>query len=200
MTLQKPDNEACSYDERSEDFGYMVETASELDLPDGFSAEVFGGNIVVSPWSRGSYFRPMNSLLNQLEPHAPESHVTSGAPFKFVFPNHAAAVGPDVWVADEDMIEIDSSKLPGEALSLVAELTSPSTRGRDLTTKADLYGHAGVPVYLLFDMKEQRCTVYSEPSSRYGYQSLVAVEFGKPVQVPEPFGFELDTSAFKRQR
>jgi hypothetical protein len=29
-------------------------------------------------------------------------------------------------------------------------------------------------------------------------QAQVPVEFGKPVRVPEPFDFELDTAAFKR--
>jgi Uma2 family endonuclease len=88
--------------------------------------------------------------------------------------------------------------LPGEALSLVGELTSPATRGNDLHVKVDIYGRASVPVYLLFDMKDQRLTVYSDPAPDHGYQSQVSVEFGKPVHVPDPFDFELDTTAFKR--
>jgi hypothetical protein len=41
----------------------------------------------------------------------------------------------------------------------------------------------------------RRLTVYSDPSER-GYQTQTTVVFGKPVTVPAPFDFELDTSAF----
>ncbi|WP_205324135.1 Uma2 family endonuclease [Glycomyces sp. YM15] len=73
-------------------------------------------------------------------------------------------------------------------------MTSTSTRGNDLTVKLDVYGRS-VPIYLLFDMKKQDLTVYSDPSER-GYQTHTTVAFGKPVTVPAPFDFELDTSAF----
>jgi hypothetical protein len=52
-----------------------------------------------------------------------------------------------------------------------------------------------VPVYLLFDMKKRELTVYSDPSER-GYLTHTTVQFGKPVQIPDPFDFELDTTAF----
>lgn len=197
MTLRKSDTQAQVYDESDQDFSYLVDTASELDLP-GLSAEVFGRNIVVSPWSRGSYLKGMRSLLRQLRANAPEGHDAGEAPVLFVFPQRSGALGPDIWVADVDLIDIDSNQLPGEALSLVGELTSPATRGNDLHAKVDIYGHAGVPIYLLFDMKEEVLTVYSDPSPKRGYQAQVSVEFGEKVYVPEPFGFELDTAAFKR--
>ncbi|WP_051392836.1 Uma2 family endonuclease [Glycomyces arizonensis] len=198
MNLQKRDNEALSYDERSEGFGYMVETASELDLPDGLNAEVFGRNIVVSPWSKAYYGTGMMSLLDQLNAHAPDGHKAREAPFLFVFPEWGA-LGPDVYVLETDMMNIDSNQIPGEALSLVAELTSTATRDNDRNQKKDIYGRSGVPVYLLFDMKERALTVYSDPSRKRGYQAQVTVDFGKSAYVPEPFDFELDTSAFKSQ-
>ncbi|MFC3495183.1 Uma2 family endonuclease [Glycomyces rhizosphaerae] len=138
-------------------------------------------------------------MARQLDRHASEGYEAGTEPFLFVFPEHAGAFGPDIWVADVDLIDIDSNRLPGEALSLVGELTSPATRDNDLNEKVAIYGRAGVPVYLLFDMKEQVLTVYSDPSERRGYQTQVAVEFGLSVRIPEPFDFELDT-AFKRNQ
>jgi Uma2 family endonuclease len=199
MTLQKPDTQAQAYDEPDQDFGYLVATASELDLP-GLSAEVFGRNIIVSPWSKGKYHKPMRSVVRQLDRHASEGYEAGAEPFLFVFPEHSGAFGPDIWVADVDLIDIDSNRLPGEALSLVGELTSPATRDNDRNEKVAIYGRAGVPVYLLFDMKEQVLTVYSDPSERRGYQTQVAVEFGQPVRIPEPFDFALDTTAFERKQ
>ena len=96
------------------------------------------------------------------------------------------------------MVDIDSNKIPGEALSLVAELTSPATRHFDRREKVDVYG-AAIPVYLLFDMKEHVLTVYSDPSMR-GFRQQISVEFGEPVHIPAPFDFELDTTAFKRKQ
>jgi hypothetical protein len=50
-----------------------------------------------------------------------------------------------------------------------------------------------VPVYLLLDMQVKEITVFSEPSEK-GYQAHRTVPFGKPLWIPEPFGFDLDTS------
>ncbi|WP_205323972.1 Uma2 family endonuclease [Glycomyces sp. YM15] len=198
MTLPKPDTTEQSYDDDRAVFRRLLNTASDWDM-DGFNAEVFGRNIVVSPWSKGSYRRPMKSLVRQLDQHAPEGHEAGAEPFLFVFPEHSGALGPDICVADVEMVDIDSNLLPGTALSLVAELTSPATRKNDFTAKAVIYGRAGVPVYLLFDMKERMLTVFSDPSPRHGYQSRTSAEFGKPVHVPEPFDFELDTTAFNSE-
>lgn len=197
MTLPKPDTAGHSYDEERAVFSRLVDTASDWDMV-GFDAEVFGRNIVVSPWSKGSYLRPMKSLVRQLDRRAPEGHEAGAEPFLFVFPERSGALGPDVWVAHEDAFDTDSNRLPGDALSLVAELTSPATRDRDLHDKVEVYGRSGVSVYLLFDMKEQMVTVYSDPSRKHGYQSQTSAEFGDPVHVPAPFDFELDSSAFKR--
>ncbi|WP_199037862.1 Uma2 family endonuclease [Glycomyces salinus] len=198
MTLERSQPATHDYDDPDLSFRHLVRTAGDLDLPDGLNAEVFGGTIVVSPWSKGLYSKPMLALLKQLNAHAPEGHAAREAPFLFEFANSSGAAGPDVYVVDLDMIDLDSNVLPGQALSLVAELTSNATRENDLGWKLDIYGTSGVPVYLLFDMKEKQVTVYSKPSAK-GYREHSTVEFGKPVHVPAPFEFGLDTSAFKRE-
>ncbi|GGR70118.1 hypothetical protein GCM10010252_05340 [Streptomyces aureoverticillatus] len=52
-----------------------------------------------------------------------------------------------------------------------------------------------VPVYLVLDMQAEEITAFWDPSPK-GYQSRTTVPFGKALHVPEPFGFELDTSGF----
>lgn len=52
-----------------------------------------------------------------------------------------------------------------------------------------------MPIYLLFDMKKRELTVHSDPPDR-GYKTSTTEAYGKPVRIPAPFGFELDTSAF----
>ncbi|HTK61499.1 MAG TPA: Uma2 family endonuclease [Pseudonocardia sp.] len=178
-------------------FPRLLDILEDLDqrVPEGFRTEIVGGGIFMSPWSRGSYMPIMNELINQLSGHAPDGHMTAGFPCLFVFPEVERAFGPDIYVADADAINIPSTRLPGEALALAAELTSGSTRGHDWGDKLEAYGKAGVPVYLLVDMQKETISVFSAPSS-HGYQARATVEFGQKIHVPEPFDFTLDTASF----
>ncbi|KAF4410229.1 Uma2 family endonuclease [Streptomyces lycii] len=176
------------------DFGELCRTVEALHLPDGYRAEIIRGKIVVSPWSRAYYWRPVKSLRRQLEPHAPEGHDADTAPFLFVFPEAARAYGPDLFVADEAAFEHHSVRIPGEALSLVAQLTPVSAKDEDWSEKLAVYGRQ-VPVYLLVDMQAETVTVFWGPSGQ-GYRSRTTVPFGEKLRVPEPFGFELDTDGF----
>jgi hypothetical protein len=56
-----------------------------------------------------------------------------------------------------------------------------------------------VPVYLLLDMQEHTATVFWQPSTQ-GYVSRLTVPFGERLRLPEPFDYELDTSAFTLTR
>lgn len=177
------------------DFEALCRTLLSMEVPDGYRAEIIRGSIVMSPWSRGFYLPVMRSLRNQLEPHAPAGDFVETSPFLFTFPGQERAYGPDVYVARETAFKTEKRYIDGEALTLVAELTSPSTRGSDWDDKVRVYGSAGVPVYLLLDMSENSATVFWSPSEK-GYTSRTTVPFGKPLYIPAPFECELDTSGF----
>ncbi|NXY97014.1 Uma2 family endonuclease [Streptomyces sp. BR123] len=175
-------------------FEDLLRTVEEMHTPDGFKAELIRGKIVVSPWSRLRYYVPMRALREQLGAHAPEGHVADIAPFLFRFPTAGRAYGPDLFVADLAAFEEDGRHAEGSALSLVAEFTSVSTRDADWVEKLEVYGRL-VPVYLVVDMQDAEITCFSEPSP-HGYRSRQTVSFGKPLDIPRPFGFALDTAAF----
>ncbi|NKI42536.1 Uma2 family endonuclease [Streptomyces physcomitrii] len=177
-------------------FEALCAALDELDVPDGFKAEVIRGNIVMSPWSKGFYARVMDLVCDRLRDHLPVRHVISAMPFLYVFPSVERAFGPDIHVADARSRETTGTRLDGEALSLVAELSSPSTREDDLTDKVESYGRAGVPVYLLLDMQEQSAIVHWTPTAK-GYASHLAVPFGEKLWIPAPFDCALDTSGFE---
>ncbi|MEU2392469.1 Uma2 family endonuclease [Streptomyces sp. NPDC007369] len=176
-------------------FEHLLRTVEEMHTPDGFKAELIRGKIVVSPWSKLRYYRPMRALREQLGAHAPDGHVADIAPFLFRFPEAARAYGPDLFVADETAFEEDGRHADAAALSLVAEFTSVSTRDADWAEKLEVYGRL-VPVYLVVDMQEAEITCFSDPSP-HGYRSRQTVPFGKPLTVAEPFGFEFDTAGFQ---
>ncbi|WP_240634369.1 MULTISPECIES: Uma2 family endonuclease [Streptomyces] len=175
-------------------FEDMLRIVEELDTPDGYKAELIRGKIVVSPWSKLRYKKVMKSLRLQLEPHAPAGHDVDVAPFLFTFAGSERGFGPDLHVADEAAFDTEGRHADGAALSLVAELTSDSTKDADWLDKLDTYGRV-VPVYLVLDMQAQEVTAFWDPSAK-GYRSRTTVPFGRSLHVPAPFDFELDTSGF----
>ncbi|MER6560947.1 Uma2 family endonuclease [Streptomyces sp. NPDC001027] len=175
-------------------FEDMLGIVEGLDTPAGYKAELIRGKIVVSPWSKLRYKRVMKALRLQLEPHAPEGHDVDVAPFLFTFAGSERGYGPYLHVADETAFEAEGRHADGAALSLAAELTSDSTKDVDWLDKMATYGQI-VPVYLLLDMRVGEINVMWDPSPK-GYRSRTNVPFGRPVRIPAPFDFELDTSGF----
>ncbi|GGX71145.1 Uma2 family endonuclease [Streptomyces hiroshimensis] len=169
----------------------------DQNLPDGFRSEIIRGRIVVSPWPKAKYRPILISLTRQLEPHVPEGHIADRSPLLFRFQGHSRSYGPDVHVSDEELSKVDSIHTPGETLSLVGELTSDSTADFDRRDKVEIYGKAGVPVYVLVDIINTTVTVYSDPSPEDGYRRHTQVKFGDKVDVPAPFSCELDTAGWK---
>ena len=108
-------------------------------------------------------------------------HVTETSPFLFVFPPAERGFGPDLFVADESAFDAEGRH--ADAFPRAVEL--------------DTYGRI-VPVYLVLDMQVQEVSVFWDPSPK-GYRSRTNVPFGRPVQVPAPFNFELDTAEFIRR-
>jgi Uma2 family endonuclease len=175
------------------DFEALCRTLLSMEVPDGYRAEIIRGSIVVSPWSKGYYFRVMESIREQLREHLPEGDACGDAPFLFAFPSWQRMYGPDLYVAARSAFDTTRPYVDGEALTLVAELTSGSTRESDLEDKVAVYGMAQVPVYLLLDMQEESATVHWAPNAK-GYTSHLTVPFGKSLRVPAPFDCELDTT------
>ncbi|MEV6396719.1 Uma2 family endonuclease [Streptomyces sp. NPDC051907] len=177
-------------------FQALSRTLLSMEVPDGYRAEIVGGNIVMSPWSRKFYSPIMRSIRSQLEPHAPRGHFVDHAPFLFAFPGEERAYGPDIYGAAEAAFEGDGRFVDGEALSFVCELTSSSTRLVDWQDKVPVYGRSGVPVCLLVDMAEETASVFWQPSDK-GYLSRTTVPFGDKLHIPDPFACVLDTSTFQ---
>jgi Uma2 family endonuclease len=196
MTLMAERPVMSGTEPRSE-FEEMLDVLDELNLPNGYRAEIIRGNIVVSPWQKAYYLRVMELICDRMRPFLPEGHRISGLPALYVFPGVERAYGPDVHAAHESARESTSHHLDGEALSFVAELISTSTRGTDLNDKVRVYGKAGVPVYLILNMQDEEATVYSTPSPHVGYEESLTKPFGEKLYLPHPFDFALDTSGFQ---
>jgi Uma2 family endonuclease len=80
---------------------------------------------------------------------------------------------------------------------MAAEVVSPSSVRVDRHDKVRLYALGKVPVYLLIDQisASPTATVYSNIEDGE-YRTVTSVPLGKPLTLPSPIDFDLDTSIF----
>lgn len=177
----------------------LLEGFLALDTPEGFRAELIDGEIIVTPPPGGRHERNIGRFVRQVARRS-SADLDFGPNRGLVVP--AAVQGPDSRVipdgtfalAELDAFDDDESWSRPDRICLVLEVTS-SHPERDRVNKRRGYARAGIPLYLLVDRGEQRVTLFSEPDEK-DYGQTNSAPFGKGLALPEPFGFELDTSEF----
>lgn len=171
----------------------------QLDVPEGWKAEIHEWGITMSPWPALGHFAIADLVNKALVAAAPGFGIHQN------FPVEAPSLGrlflPDFAVMSLDALEADGEavSLPLDKTFLVVEITSPSNAFFDRGVKRDTYAAGGVPLYLLIDRcarPRKVCTLYSEPTEGE-YVRVTTVPFGEPVHLPEPFDTTLDTSRFR---
>ncbi|MEE1771604.1 Uma2 family endonuclease [Streptomyces sp. JV185] len=181
---------------------YLLRTWRELDVPEGWRAEIDEERIVLVPpphaHHNGIAAKVQRRLYRDL-PEELEIYQTLGI--------HVAALGklyvPDLVVMPSELIdtadpEINDPMDAAEAL-LIVEVTSKGNARDDRTKKCRAYARAGVPMYLLidrFDTRGAMVTLFTEPNVDGTYKHSDPVPFGKPLVLPEPFGTTLLTDEF----
>lgn len=104
---------------------------------------------------------------------------------------------PDIAVISRDDMP-PGSTVPSDLLLLAVEITSRSNAKTDRTTKCAGFAAGGVPLYLLIDRFADigpSVVLYSDLDGGF-YQNVHRVPFGKPLEMPEPFSFLLNTKEF----
>ncbi|MEV7213821.1 Uma2 family endonuclease [Kitasatospora cineracea] len=182
--------------ESDQQWSYLLDTWRELDAPEGWRTEIEGGRIQLVPPPNMDYNVIAVLISRALTRHLPDDlgvFQTAGVQIARLEKLYI----PDLLVAS--MVDLPKEEPLDAAEALLAvEITSRSTARQDRTKKLWGYAHAPVPLYLLVDRFDQpgpTVTLYSEPSDG-AYGQSVRVPFGKPVELPEPFGITLDTTGF----
>ncbi|MFF1647208.1 Uma2 family endonuclease [Streptomyces sp. NPDC058240] len=176
---------------------YLLRTWRELDVPEGWCAEIDEERIVLVPpphaHHNGIAAKVQRRLYRDL-PEELEIYQTLGI--------HVAALGklyvPDLVVMPSELIdaadpEVNDPMDAAEAL-LIVEVTSKGNARDDRTKKYRAYARAGVPMYLLidrFDTRGAMATLFTEPNEDGTYKHSDPVPFGKSLVLPEPFGTTL---------
>lgn len=168
----------------------------------GYTAEISGGRVVVSPWQSMESSCIVDRLADLLIP----LKLANGWRF-----HHNLAVHippfldhrlPDLMVTARDAERFDHLRMKGGSTLLVVEVCSPGTYSTDWDEKPVDYARAGVPLLLIVDplSDSKTVTLMSEPlkdlapdDMREPYRQVVTVETGGTLELPEPFGVKLET-------
>jgi Uma2 family endonuclease len=162
----------------------------DLDVPEGYRAELINEEIVLSPSSKPLHWNIQRSLIEQFQPHGGNWATDQ----TIVHPVHGDMPQPDFLAMPA--IEIDPEEfLPGDQVQIVVEVLSRSNKGNDLVDKVGVYARFGIPIYLIIDPFEGQCVLYLHPDGGIYAEKRIS-SFGLPIELPEPVGFTLETSTF----
>ncbi|WP_217697410.1 Uma2 family endonuclease [Nocardia donostiensis] len=179
----------------------LLEGFHALETPEGFRAELIEGEIIVTPPPGGTHEGNIASVVRQVMRNSATETDFSGNKGLVLDRgglcprNH---VIPDGVFAPVGAFRDEPPWMPCAPVILVVEVTSDNP-DRDRKTKRYCYARAGIPLYLLVDRRERTVTLFSEPGGAgdlVDYRQDVRMPFGKPVDLPEPFAFPLDTADF----
>ncbi|MGI5198560.1 Uma2 family endonuclease [Streptomyces sp. CA-288835] len=177
----------------------LLEGFLALDTPEGFRAELIEGEIVVTPPPDGEHEDYISLVLEQVFERSHTKMQFSGnkglklrSPLD-ILKDH---VIPDGTFAPKELrlFRSGESWMPCTGVAMVVEVTS-SKPSVDREQKRRSYARSGIPLYLLVDRGKSSVTLFSEPEED-DYRQHCRIPFGKHLTLPEPFGFDLDTSEF----
>ncbi|MFD8166962.1 Uma2 family endonuclease [Streptomyces cellulosae] len=177
----------------------LLEGFLALDTPEGFRAELIEGEIVVTPPPDGDHEDYINLIVKQVIRQSRTDMDFSGnkglklkssgaCPKNHVIPDGTFAPtelrlyrGADPW-------------MPCDGVAMVVEVTSTKPQA-DRETKRRCYARGGIPLYLLVDRETSSITLFGDPEGDE-YREHRTRPLGKPLTLPEPFAFDLDTADF----
>lgn len=178
---------------------FLLEGFLALDTPEGFRAELIEGEIVVTPPPDGDHEDYIGQIVAQVIRRSRTDMQFSGnkgLTLKELLGSPRDHVIPDGTFAPEALrlFRGAASWMPCDGVSMVLEVTS-SRPSIDRETKRRGYARGRIPLYLLVDRDASTVTLFSDPEDG-DYRLHHLAPFGKPLPLPEPFGFDLETADF----
>ncbi len=176
----------------------LLQTWRELDVPEGWRAEITEDGITMTPPPANLHNSIANSVHRALNLGLSDEfgvYQTLGVAIPVV----SCLYIPDVCVMRvEDLHE--GTEVTGDKVLLAVEITSKRHAQHDRKAKTWHYAHAPVPLYLLIDRYDEdgpAVTLCSDPRDGH-YQRKTRVPFGDAIELPEPIGLTLGTADFPR--
>ncbi|WLW55516.1 Uma2 family endonuclease [Streptomyces sp. YU58] len=177
----------------------LLEGFLALDTPEGFRAELIDGEIVVTPPPDGEHEKYISRIVRQVIKQSRTDMDFSGNKGLRLRSGEACPknhVIPDVTLAPValDLFGGADSWMPCDDVAMVLEVTSTKPKA-DREAKRRCYARGGIPLYLLVDREAASVTLFSDPE-KDDYREVCTRPFGKPLILPDPFAFDLETTDF----
>ncbi|GAA0468303.1 MULTISPECIES: Uma2 family endonuclease [Streptomyces] len=190
---------AMAYEPTATDEETLLDYFLKLETPVGFRPEFIEGEIVVSPPTDGDHEDYLDLISGQVRAESSTHMQISG--YKGLVLSSTAGhaddhVIPDATIAPRELRLFRGAPpwMPSDGVAMVIEVTS-SKPNKDRGPKRQAYARARIPLYLLVDRTKSTITLFSEPADG-DYGEIHSVPFGKPLPLPAPFSFDLETSEF----
>ncbi|MEJ8649108.1 Uma2 family endonuclease [Streptomyces sp. MS1.AVA.3] len=188
---------AMAHEPIATDHETLLDYFLALETPEGFRAELIEGEIIVTPPTDGNHERYFSRLSKQILAKSATDMDVSGGKGLLLRPgdrkNH---VIPDATFAPTELdLFLDAERwMRSEGVALVMAVTS-SKPEHDRIAKRRCYARAGIPLYLLVDRSKATITLFSDHSGD-DYVGINTAPLGKPLPLPAPFSFDLETTDF----
>ena len=136
-----------------------------MSLPEGYPAELIGGEIIVSPSPSAKHQKIAGDLFFKMRLFKETKKIPGEIFYEIdVRLSNEDVVRPDiVYVSDESKI---GEWIEG-APDLVVEILSPTSAMRDLVDKKDLYERSGVKEYWVVDPENEEMIVFYNEGGRF---------------------------------
>jgi Uma2 family endonuclease len=161
-------------------------------------AEIIDGNLIVSPSGPPQHARTARRLSRALIPIEDKNDWESfSGDVDVCIEGPRDTVVPDYCLAPLNAPLWGDRELLSSSLIMVAEVVSPGSVETDRSTKPRIYAECGIPIMLIIDpvASPPAIVVLSDPEEG-SYRTTTRTEMGKPVRLPSPVDFDLDTSIF----
>jgi Putative restriction endonuclease len=188
-----------------------------LGVPDDKSTrvEIIGGEIVVSPGplvDHAYIVTDVQKAFFRRELTSPDYPWRVVQVVDFNLPRISDGYIPDLIVLTEDEFRsaatAHAKNLTARQIGMAIEVTSKSTAAddrqpgatRERPTKWNGYAHEEVDFYLLVDRAPHKAkvTLFADPNPARGiYEGMRSWKFGEKIVLPEPFGVEILTDAWR---
>lgn len=190
---------AMAYEPTATDRQNLLNDFLGMETPRGFRAELIEGQIVVSPPTDGDHEDYLDLINDQVKAASATRMQISGGKglvLPGADPGLTNRVIPDATMAPWALRLFRGAPpwMPPDGVALVVEVTS-SNAERDRIAKRHCYARAALPLYLLVDRETSTVTLFSDPEGD-DYRESHSIPFGKPLPLPAPFSFTLETGDF----
>jgi Uma2 family endonuclease len=172
----------------------LVEFFENLEVPEGFKAELLRGEIVMMAGPDVVH----NDIVEGVQDQIPRKSWRRLQTQDIAILQETSEPQPDLVVIERGAGPDHGRLMPSEVISMLVEVVSKTSVDRDYGVKRSIYAAAKIPAYLIIDPIVAHCVLLTEPTGAgedADYQVQRTHKFGDPLPL-ELIGIELDTSEF----